>query len=198
MRRVNRINYTNKKEYVYHYIALFFIYSFVGFILEYLFRNVFAGRREIVGFLSFMPVLPIYGLMGMITYLLARPIENTIEKYSKQTNVTLVSTIVYVIFFTIVPAILELIGGFTLKNIFKTEQWDYSDKPLNYKGYISVINLVVFSVIGTLNMFYIFYKLDNLIVKYNKYRLTRIILNALVILLIADIVYTLLIYLDIF
>ncbi len=197
MKKVIR-NYYSKKDYLFHCIALFFVYGVIGFVLETIYRNIINGKSQMVGFLTFMPILPIYGLMGVVTYIFIRPIENTIEKYSRNCNQVLVAIIVYVIFFTVVSGILELIGGFTLKHVFGSEQWDYSDKPLNYRGYISFVNLIIFSVLGTVNMPLIFYKLDNLIVKYNKSRVVRIILYALVMLLAIDILYTILKYLNIF
>lgn len=197
MEKASRTEYVYKRDYIYHCLSLFFIYGFVGFVLEFFYRNIINGGSEMVGFLSFTPVLPIYGFMGVITYLFIRPIESTVERFDNGRNSVLIQIAVYAAFFTIVPAVLELIGGFTLKHIFKSEQWDYSNKPLNYKGYISLINLLVFSVLGTINMFIIFYKLDKLLVKYNKNRLIRIILYALVILLIADIIYTILKYFDV-
>ncbi len=190
MKRVNKSDYSSKVDFVFHYIALFFIYGLMGFLIETLYRNVIFDNSGMVGFLSFTPVLPIYGFMGMLTYLFIKPMENLIEKFSKNRNEMLISIGIYLAFFTIIPAILELIGGITLKHVFNTKEWDYTDKPLNYKGYISLVNIAIFGVLGVFNMLVIFYWLDSILVKYLNKRIIRIVLIILVTLLIIDIVYT--------
>ncbi len=190
MRKVNLSNYDNKIDYIYHYIALFFIYGFIGFILETFYRNLINGEDKMVGFLSLLPILPIYGLMGMITYLFAVPLEKLIDKLSNTRNNTIISVFIYLLFFAAVPAILELVGGFTLEHIFHSKEWDYSNQPLNYKGYVSLPYICMFSLLGTFNMLALFYIFDFLLVEYSTRRSIRVLLYTITLLFIIDIIYT--------
>lgn len=105
-----------------YYFAYFFIYSFLGWIIEVSFHVITKARFINRGFLN-GPYCPIYGFGALsILHLIADThADNKIK----------------LLFYSmIIATILELITGFILEKLFNKRWWDYSDKKFNYKGYI--------------------------------------------------------------
>ncbi len=103
------------------YLWFFIIYSFIGWCVEIAFHTVTTGEFVNRGFLN-GPVCPIYGFgMIMLIFFLGSLIDNFILLFIGSFLLT---------------SILEFITGFILEEIFNKKWWDYSDRPLNVKGYI--------------------------------------------------------------
>ena len=106
---------------IYELLWLFSIYAFLGWCVEVIFATITRGKFVNSGFLN-GPVCPIYGFGVITVILLLTPIKNNM-----------------IIFFfgsVLLTTILELITGFALKKVFNQKWWDYSDRFLNFKGYI--------------------------------------------------------------
>lgn len=102
-------------------ILVFFIYSFVGYIVECLVLSAQYKRLVIDrGFVIHLPFCIIYGFGAMVGYALLQPLADT-----------------WLILF-VVGAIGATVFEFAVARlqifIFGDFWWDYTEKPLNYKG----------------------------------------------------------------
>ena len=135
---------------LYQLLGLFLIYSFLGWCTEVSFAALSKGEVVNRGFLN-GPVCPIYGV-GMIGVLLL---------------LTPLSDHVFLLFLggMVLCTLVELIGGWILKQVFDTRWWDYTDEPFNLGGYIClrfsilwglavtfVVKLVHPALLGLVNM----------------------------------------------
>ena len=104
----------------------FLIYSFGGWIVEVIFHAVALGKVINRGFLN-GPVCPVYGF-GVISVF---AMINTLQSSGYQMNDGMIF-----LFGVILATVVELIAGWLLDVCFHARWWDYSDKPLNFHGYI--------------------------------------------------------------
>ena len=105
------------------YLWFFIIYSFIGWCVEIAFHTKISGELVNRGFLN-GPVCPIYGFgMIMIIFFLS-PLANNL--------------ILLFVGSFLLTSTLEFFTGFVLEKIFNKKWWDYSGKPYNIKGYVSV------------------------------------------------------------
>lgn len=115
------------------YVAIFLIYSFIGWIVEvsaFLIQDhKFVNRGFFIG-----PVVPIYGTGGILITLL-------LTKYQSD-PVTLFCMAV------VVCSILEYFTSYVMEKLFKTRWWDYSNKKFNINGRICLTNLLIFGLMG--------------------------------------------------
>lgn len=103
------------------WILIFFIYCFVGWIWECCFVSIKNRRWENRGFLN-GPFIPIYGFGAIIILFLTLPVRDNLY---------------YVFALGMAGAtLLELITGYVMERIFQIKYWDYSNMPLNIKGYV--------------------------------------------------------------
>lgn len=106
---------------LYEVFAYFFMYAFLGWIAEVCFHAITRGEFANRGFLN-GPLCPIYGVgVTVILLLLGEWVE-------KPWAVLLVGIVL--------PTTLELVGGWAMETFFHNKWWDYSDRKLNFKGYI--------------------------------------------------------------
>ncbi|WP_101773047.1 putative ABC transporter permease [Peptostreptococcus faecalis] len=103
------------------YIMYFFIYAFLGWVLEVAYHALknksFVNRGMLAG-----AVCPIYGFGAVALIYLLEPIRN--------------NTFILFLGATILCTLLELIVGIVLDKLFSKKWWDYSDQNFNFKGYI--------------------------------------------------------------
>lgn len=121
-------------------IALFLIYSFIGWIVEvsaFLIQDhKFVNRGFFIG-----PVVPIYGTGGILITIL-------LTKYQSDPIVLFCMAVV-------VCSILEYLTSYIMEKIFKTRWWDYSNKKFNINGRICLSNLIVFGIMGLVMVYLI-------------------------------------------
>ena len=121
-------------------IALFLIYSFIGWIVEvsaFLIQDhKFVNRGFLIG-----PVVPIYGTGGILITIL-------LTKYQSDPIVLFCMAV-------IVCSILEYLTSYIMEKIFKTRWWDYSNKKFNINGRICLSNLIVFGIMGLVMVYLI-------------------------------------------
>ncbi len=116
------------------FIYLFFIYAFLGWVLEVIYHVITDGDFVNRGFLI-GPYCPIYGF-GMIFIL------SILQPYLNKPFLLFVLSIA-------LTSTLEFVGGYVLEAFFKKKWWDYSDVPFNIKGYIC-LKFSIFWGIGAL------------------------------------------------
>ena len=123
-------------ELVLFYFSIFFIYSFIGWIIEMIVENFileheFANRGFLIG-----PYCPVYGVASILMMLL-------LSRYSND---------ILVLFFmsVIICTVVEYFTSWLLETIFKARWWDYHDFPFNINGRICLINSIGFGILGVL------------------------------------------------
>ena len=114
-------------------IFIFVIYSFIGWILESLYKSIIQKRIINSGFLI-GPFCPIYGYGALIMYYALESLKNNIF-------------ILFVASF-IILSIWEYIVGLLLEITFKTKYWDYSDRFCNMNGRVCLLNSCFWGVLG--------------------------------------------------
>ena len=123
----------------YSYCILFFIYSFLGWIMEISLTLItdkkFVNRGFLLG-----PCCPIYGCGCILLNLL-------LHNYTNNVLVLFILTM-----FTC--SLLEYITSFLMEKIFKLRWWDYSQMRFNINGRICLETMAPFSILGVLAIKY--------------------------------------------
>ena len=114
-------------------ILLFFIFSFIGWLVEVLEglinKRGFINRGFLVG-----PICPIYGVCCLMMLLF-------LYNYSND----------YIILFIlamIICTVIEYITSFILEKIFNTRWWDYSDHKIHLNGRVCLETMIMFGFSG--------------------------------------------------
>lgn len=115
------------------YILYFFIYSFVGWILETIYAFIVLGHFDNRGFLI-GPICPIYGF-GMLILTIG------LSKYKKNNFKLFFAAAIILTYF-------EYLAGFALDAIFNLKWWDYSNDFLNINGRICLSFALVWGIIA--------------------------------------------------
>lgn len=122
------------------YIALFFIYSFAGWLMEVIRvskkEKKFVDRGFLIG-----PYCPIYGYGVLLITILLR-------KYTDDIIVTFFMSL-------IICGTLEYLTSYLMEKIFKARWWDYSDRKFNINGRICLENLIPFGIGGCIIVYII-------------------------------------------
>lgn len=115
------------------YICYFFIYSFLGWVMEVLYALYDDKKLVNRGFLL-GPYCPIYGFGSVfIIYILKDSLDDPVGLYLKA---------------VVVAAILEYFTSFLMEKWFHARWWDYSDKKFNINGRICLEALALFGVLA--------------------------------------------------
>lgn len=113
----------------------FIIYAFLGWCAEVAVTAVkqrrFVNRGVMNG-----PIVPLYGLMGTLAGVFLEPEENNL--------------LVFVLGAVILCAAIEVVAGVILERQFGRRWWDYSDRPMNLKGYICLESSLVKGILVAL------------------------------------------------
>jgi uncharacterized membrane protein len=106
---------------VYLILWLFFIYSFLGVIVEMIFCLVVEGVLESRSGLLYVPLRPIYGLGGVAMTLFLQVSREPVLLF---------------LFGMLVASVIEYGAGLVVEKAFGTVAWDYSNKRWNLHGRI--------------------------------------------------------------
>jgi len=155
-------------------LTYFIIYSFLGWVMESVFRSINEKKIINTGFLK-GPFCPIYGIGAIIMFIFLDRLENNI----------------ILLFFSaiIVLTIWEYLVGVLLEKLFKTKYWDYSDHKFNFQGRICLINSIYWGVLGTVFVKYIHPFMQNIIYKVD-INLLKYIITIISITIIVDMITT--------
>ena len=121
------------KDKIIDYISYFFIYSFLGWIIETIYAILINGYFVKRGFL-YGPICPIYGIGAAIL------IMSTKKLYGKRFKKFLIATIAFTVFEYFVSLILEMLFGL--------RWWDYTNDFLNIQGRVSLLYSIFWGLIG--------------------------------------------------
>ena len=100
-------------------INAFFLYSFLGWVMECIVIRREKGRWENRGF-AHLPFCIIYGFGAMLGFALLRPFSGN-----------------YVLLYlvgAVLATLFEYLTARLMLRLFGTFWWDYTNKPFNYKG----------------------------------------------------------------
>ncbi len=110
---------------IFHYLLLFVVYSFFGWLIESVYRSVTQRRLINAGFL-FGPSVPIYGFGAVFIIVL--------EQAFTHWNIPL-----KLLMYGIVLSVIEYIVALLFETIFKLKLWDYSKNRFNIQGRICLL-----------------------------------------------------------
>lgn len=116
---------------VYHYVALFAIYSMMGWLVESIYMSICNRKITNRGF-GRGPFCPIYGFGCIGGYLIFAPFKG---KY-----------LVIYIGGCIVATTFEYIVGMMMIKFLGELWWDYSNKPFNYKGILCLESTLAWGI----------------------------------------------------
>ena len=120
----------SEKEYI---VLYFFLYSFIGWLLETVYSVLVLGHFTKRGFL-FGPICPIYGFGAIMMILF-------ISQYKKNSiKLFFASAILFTAF--------EYVVSFALDAIFAAKWWDYTYDFFNLNGRISILYTFAWGFIG--------------------------------------------------
>lgn len=116
-------------------LLYFFIYAFLGWILETAFCLVTQAKFIKRGFL-YGPLCPMYGFAAVIMIQLLKNVKtNTFGKFG-------IGMIVFTVFEYVVAVVLE--------SLFGLRWWDYSNEVLNFQGRISLPYSIAWGIVGVI------------------------------------------------
>ena len=119
------------------YILIFYIYAFLGWIIDVSIVFVSDGVLENRGFL-FEPICPMYGFAALVLILLSRRINGkggVIKSFAIA---------------TLWCSVLEYLTSLILEVFFKIRWWDYSKEPYNIQGRICLAASVFWGLLSIL------------------------------------------------
>ncbi len=154
------------------YILLFFVYSFLGWLMEVtqgiIWNKKFVNRGFLIG-----PYCPIYGYgVILITLCLSHLTDYPMALFA---------------LCIVICAILEYITSYCMEKLFNARWWDYSDKKFNINGRICLETMLAFGILGTLIIYIFNPYLMNLIFGMNTNLLFGICITLLIIYLVDNI-----------
>jgi uncharacterized membrane protein len=136
----------------YQWLLFFFLYCFIGWIIESTYVSVRSRHFENRGFLR-LPLLPLYGSGAMIMLWLSLPVQG---------NLFLVF-----LFGMAGASALEYATGYVMERLFKMKYWDYSSNPLNLNGYVCLTNSIAWGFLTLLLTEVIHRPLEWLVLRFN-------------------------------
>lgn len=129
----NTITHYKKLNRKYLYIIYFFIFAFLGWVMETLYCAYEMGFWSKRGFL-YGPICPIYGYGALILIMfLGAYRKNSIKLFTY-------SILIFTVF--------EYVVSFALDALFGLKWWDYSERFLNINGRISIFHSVAWGFIA--------------------------------------------------
>lgn len=125
---------------VLNFIMYFFIYAFMGWVLEVLCK--FAETKKFVnrGFLI-GPICPIYGYcMVLMVLLIGTGDKDILSIFLKS---------------ILVCASIEYVTSYLMEKIFKARWWDYSRRRFNINGRICLETMIPLGLMSTLALYFL-------------------------------------------
>lgn len=176
---------TNKLKEKQKIILYFFIYAFLGWLLETAFCLVTLGVFNKRGFL-YGPICPMYGFAAVIMIQMLKNVKtNTFGKFG-----------ICMIFFTI----FEYVVAVVLESLFGLKWWDYSNEVLNFQGRISLPYSIAWGILGVIFVEKIHPFVESKVKRYTllmKKKTQRMVRNVLIITIIIDFIFSVVKYINI-
>lgn len=132
---MNELTVVRKHEKFKNIILYFFIYSFIGWVLETIYAFLVLGHFVKRGFLI-GPICPIYGFGAVLLILLLKNCKG------KPLSQFLIAGFGFTVF--------EYVVSYMLEVIFGLRWWDYSGDFLNLQGRVSLSYSIIWGALGIL------------------------------------------------
>jgi len=162
------------KYTIYDYAMFFFVYSFIGYLVEEIFTAFRYGRFINKGFLN-GPLCPIYGITMVL-------ITNNLRDLASYPVFQFAEAVILITF-------IEYISGMFLKKVIGVRLWDYSEVKWNFRGYICVY-ASLFWGIGALAGFWLIHPFIFFLLQLIPATVKNIVLIILLVLFILDVLVT--------
>lgn len=117
------------------FIFYFILYSFLGWVLESVYKSILQKKLVNSGFLQ-GPFCPIYGLGAIAMIIFLGNLKGNI-------------IITFILAFFILT-LWEYIVAIYLEKVFKTKYWDYSKLKYNIQGRICLKNSIYWGILGVI------------------------------------------------
>ncbi len=118
----------------------FIFYSFLGFLLETVYRSIVTKSLVFPGLL-FGPYCPIYGVGAFFLLILLVPIKDNLLFFLPAAF--------------LIISILEYVTGYLLEKLLNLRLWDYSSNFLNINGRISLKFSIYWTILAYLFIYFI-------------------------------------------
>ncbi len=115
-------------------IDFFLIYSFIGWVLESVYKTILQRKLVNSGFLH-GPFCPIYGIGALIMYAFLSLCDNPVTVFLSG---------------FVVLSVWEYIVAWALEKLFHEKYWDYSNKKFNINGRVCLLNSIFWGVLGVI------------------------------------------------
>lgn len=130
----------------------FFIYSFLGWMMECIVIRIQLGRWENRGFAK-MPFCVIYGFGVFIAFNIFKPIEN--------------NYIALFAFGSICATAFEFLTAQVMLKLFGEVWWNYDHLPFNYKGILCLESTIGWGIIAVLLFGFVNLFIESLVILIN-------------------------------
>lgn len=120
--------------------SYFIIYSFLGWLLESIYKTFYQRKPVNSGFLL-GPVCPIYGVGALILYFVLKDFRGN-------------AIIVFCLGF-VALSLWEYLVSVFLEKIFHTKYWDYSENKYNLQGRVCLKNSCFWGILGVVFIYLI-------------------------------------------
>lgn len=122
------------------YIIEFFLFSFLGWIMDSIYGSIKHKRTVVSGYYKHVPLCPMYGFGGILL------LNSFALFHHLPAWVVILTTTVLIIAF-------EYIGGKLSEFVLEERLWDYSTERYHFQGYISLWHSFLWLVVVTLLYF---------------------------------------------
>ena len=112
-------------------LLYFFIYSFLGWLMETILCSINERRFVNRGFLN-GPICPIYGVGLSLIFIFLIPVRDRIENI-------FVEVVVIFLCGTMLATIVEYLVSWLMEKLFHARWWDYSDYKYNINGRVALV-----------------------------------------------------------
>lgn len=150
----------NKKLFIY-----FWVFSLIGHYLELFWKNLIGLQNWHPIMSTFLPLSPPYGIGVVVIILLIKPL---IKKYKLNYSIVFILCI-------IVSSLVEyLCSLFLVLLVGYNKFWNYSYEPFNINGYIFLQNEIIFGILSTLFLYFIYPFTNLFFQKLSKHQLNTV------------------------
>ena len=127
-------------------IFYFIVYSFLGWVLESVYKTILLKKPTNSGFL-YGPFCPMYGIGALLMILAGSHFDNII----------VIFLLAFVLF-----SIWEYVVAVILEKLFKTKYWDYSNLKFNFQGRVCLKNSIYWGMLGVFLICVVHKAIENL------------------------------------
>lgn len=159
------LNYKFLGMDLYYFINCFFIYSFLGWVMECIVISI--EEKEMVnrGFIR-GPFCTIYGAGALSVYFMLRPIESNVF-------LLFISGMAF-------ASLLEYVTAIIMTKLFGYFWWDYTNKPFNFRGILCAESSIAWGVL-TIFLFRFLHPFVEFLISLYSIEVGRILISIVVI-----------------